>query len=171
MIETFDRDVCPVVACRSRKVLHLADTHPLAVTVAEAWGIRRAEPLSLCRACGAFWESWPEGTPVDNVERAQSCGACGNCAYRNSSPESSDAMRREELAELPERVARAIDAGERVPGWFACHKGIPIQCQDGSIEFDYKAAGLEGSVERSCAGFLRLLWRARGEPSSAAPSP
>lgn len=162
------REQCPVLVCRSARVVRIPASAPLALSVARAWGSRLPCELALCRACGVLWEPWPDGTPEDCVERAQQ-GPCSNCAYRAESPESLDPAQRTKLRELAARAAHDVEAA-LAGAWFACHKGVPIRYDaEHGIRFDYQAAGINPRLQ-TCGGFLRLLWAEHRRAERTSPA-
>lgn len=152
-----DTTRCPM--CKSDQLIEHGVETPIAQAIARAWGNKPVCPLTQCGSCNAFWESWPEGTSHDCVEREP----CDNCAYRKGSAESQDPEKWAELVKMASDAARYGIEDERGRRWFSCHKGVPIKItqgkdgQDGGIEFDFKAAGIK-PLDQTCAGFLNLVW-------------
>lgn len=148
---------CPVRACRSKRVSMATRKSEFAALVAKAWGGTAPTTLLVCGDCQAFWEPYPPGWTTDSVERAQRLGPCDTCAYRATSPETRDPEQRAKLHAL----ARSTNGQGMPSGWFACHKGIPMFLRNGTIEFDFVAAGID-PVHQTCAGYLRVLWASNG---------
>ena len=147
---------CPVLTCKSPRIIHHGAKSKVGLAIARAWGNRAYCPIDQCADCNAIWEPWPAGTSIDCVER----GPCDNCAYRVGSRESSNPDEWANLKAIAQNAAEFGAVPEALGGkWFSCHKGIPIRLdkENGSIEFDYQSAGID-PFRQSCAGFLRMMW-------------
>ena len=155
---------CPVKRCKSRRIMRHGPHSKLAKVIARAWGNTVTCAIDQCRECGAIWEPWPDDDPGDLYRDDVTREPCDTCAYRAGSGESKDPKRWAKLKELPKKAATMslVDPGRPQ---FCCHKGVPIKIsqgdQEGSIEFDYEAAGID-PLQQTCSGFLRVLWRFNG---------
>jgi len=155
---------CPVLKCKSERVMVHEATSPLAMLVARLWENNVSCPIGHCRECGAQWEAWPPETPDDMYMDDVSRPMCDNCAFRGGSREHADPQKWRELMELCELAGRAPLTITNHPRWFCCHKNIPLVIDPLNaaepIKFDFEAAGV-GPLDRVCAGFLRIMQAAR----------
>lgn len=150
---------CPVLTCRHRHVTICPRTGDLSQMLARMWGGVAPTDHYQCNRCGVLWEALPGGWSDDSVERATTMGLCDNCAFRASSPETRDPDKRAWL----HAKAETGDPYAAIMSPFCCHKGVPLKItrDPPSIEYDFAAAGIN-PADRTCSGFLRLLWARNG---------
>lgn len=84
---------------------------------------------------------------LDEGERLSSFKTpCDNCAFRKGSPEQRD----------PEKWQSLRDAVGYGTGRFYCHKGVPIDPENG-VGFAYPKDGKDPKKLRLCRGYLNQL--------------